>query len=65
VRQTCARSAWSERLSLDEGGLPPGSYRLALGRYDPLGAERLVAVGADGRPLPGGRVILDEGVVLP
>jgi hypothetical protein len=55
----------SESLPLDVSGVPPGSYRLALGRYDPLGAERLVAVGADGRPLPGGRVILDEGVVLP
>jgi hypothetical protein len=32
---------------------------------DPLGADRLVALGVDGMPLPGGRVIRDEGVVLP
>lgn len=40
--------------------LPPGSYRLVTGMYNLDTGERLPAVGADGRPLPGDMIVLRQ-----
>lgn len=53
-----------EQLILDLSGVPPGTYRIALGWYDP-GADRLAALDADGNPLPDRRLILDDVITVP
>jgi hypothetical protein len=54
----------AERLILDVSEVPPGSYRIALGWYDPATAIRLAALAPDGAPLAGDRVILDEEITI-
>jgi hypothetical protein len=46
----------SETITLSMESVPPGTYRLAVGLYDP--AQRLPASGPDGQRLPGDRAIL-------
>ncbi len=38
----------SEQVRLDVSALPAGTYRLALGFYDPTSGERLEPTGGDG-----------------
>jgi hypothetical protein len=56
-----------ETVTLALGGLPAGSYRLAVGWYDPAspGLPRLPAFDAAGAPLEAGRVILPTLVEMP
>jgi hypothetical protein len=39
-------------------GLPPGTYGLAAGVYDPSTGERLSAIAGDGQPLVDGLLVL-------
>ncbi len=50
----------TETVALSLTGAPPGTYRLALGWYDPATPDlaRLSAFDAQGRPLENGRVVL-------
>jgi hypothetical protein len=53
-----------DALTFDLSALPPGEYRVAAGFYAPTeGLPRLSTSDADG-PLPDGRFILPEGVVV-
>lgn len=54
----------TETLALDLGDVPPGTYRVALGWYDPR-VGRLAATTANGSALPDGRVILNEAITVP
>jgi mannosyltransferase len=38
--------------------VPPGAYRLVVGMYDPATLEPLAAFEPDGRPIQGGRIVL-------
>jgi hypothetical protein len=51
-----------EEVALDLSGVPSGTYRVALGWYDPAADTRLAAV-EDMERLPGDRVVLAEQVV--
>jgi hypothetical protein len=51
-----------EEVSLDLSAIPPGTYHVALGWYDPETEDRLPAVEG-GERLPGDRVALAERVV--
>lgn len=54
----------ADTVVFDLSGLPPGEYRPAMGFYRPdEGLPRLEANGPDG-PLPDGRAILPEGVLV-
>jgi hypothetical protein len=59
----------SETVTLDLGAVSPGTYRLAVGWYDPeaveegFGSARLLALDAEGDPLPMNRVVLDSPVI--
>jgi len=53
----------SETVTLPLEQLAEGTYRLGVGLYDQT-LTRLQAVGADARPVPNGRVILPERVVI-
>jgi hypothetical protein len=55
------REVFVDRIALDVSGVPPGTYRLAVGMYPPDGA-RLPARDAQGTLLPEGRALLDEEV---
>jgi hypothetical protein len=55
----------SDEITLSLKDLPPGSYRLALGIYDPQTMDRLAAVCPDGTPVANDRVVLGEGVEVP
>ena len=50
-----------DRLALDVTGVSPGTYKLAVGVYEPEG-ERLVARNASGHLVPDNRVIVDGTV---
>jgi hypothetical protein len=52
-----------DQIPLALTGLNPGSYRLAVGLYDPTTGERLSAT-IDGRPLAENYPILEEPIVL-
>ena len=49
----------SETVVLDVRGAPAGSYRIAVGWYDPDTATRLPARDAEQRSMPLDRVVLD------
>ena len=55
----------ADQAPIDLRGVPAGDYRLAIGWYTPDTNERLPGVGAAGRPLPKGRLLLDRIVVIP
>ena len=55
----------SDEIIISLEDLPQGSYRLALGVYDPQTADRLAAVGPDGAPVANDRVMLDEEIEAP
>jgi hypothetical protein len=42
-----------------------GTYRLATGWYDPVTADRLEAIDAEGRPLLEDRAILGGEIMAP
>jgi hypothetical protein len=54
-----------DEIAISLKDLPPGSYRLALGVYDPGTMNRLAAVGPDGTPVADNRLVLDEEVEVP
>lgn len=47
-------------ISLD--GVPAGTYRIAVGIYDPATMQRLPAIDGQDRPIPDGRLVLDGTV---
>jgi hypothetical protein len=61
----CPSSGWragemiGDTAVLSLWGLPPGSYRLALGLYDPDSGNRLPARTRNGRPIEDGYFVLD------
>ena len=55
----------SDEIIISLEDLPQGSYRLALGVYDPQTVDRLAAVGPDGTLVANDRVVLDEEVEVP
>ncbi len=55
----------SDEIALSLGGVPAGSYRLAVGLYGPGDAPRLPARLPDGTRLPLDRYVLDEEIVAP
>ena len=54
----------TEILTLDLSDVPPGTYRIALGWYDPATGDRLPALSSDGSPLPDARVVLEETITI-
>jgi hypothetical protein len=50
-----------DRVGLDVSDVKPGSYRLAVGVYEPEG-DRLAAVDRQGRPVADGRAILTQPI---
>jgi hypothetical protein len=44
--------------------VPPGTYGLAVGVYDPVTMERLPVIAGDGRLLPDGRLVLPGQMVM-
>jgi hypothetical protein len=52
----------SDEITISLKDLPQGSYRLALGVYDPQTMDRLAAVGPGGTPVADNRVVLDEKI---
>lgn len=71
-RNSYPTSQWSateivaDPLALALQGLPPGSYRLAVGLYRPIGPEypRLTAVNGQNQAISDGRLFLPEIVIL-
>jgi hypothetical protein len=55
----------SDEVVLSLADAPPGRYDLAVGWYDPETKNRLAVRGKDDNPLPDGRFVLPDGVVLP
>ena len=55
----------SETITLDLTGVKPGTYRLAVGLYEPRTVTRLVAIGPDGARLAADRMVLPEDITLP
>jgi hypothetical protein len=51
----------SYRIPLDTT-LAPGTYRIALGMYDPLTGERLAPVGQSGELLSEDRILLPDAI---
>ena len=43
-------------------GVAPGTYRLALGMYDPQSGQRLPITGAQGSPLPDSQIVLEQAI---
>ncbi len=54
----------SETITLDLAGVKPGTYRLAVGLYEPRTVTRLAATGPDGARLAADRVVLPESINL-
>jgi hypothetical protein len=56
----------SDTVRLDLGAVPPGSYRLALGWYDPLNSDRLIITPGDtpSLSLPGNRLVLPTQIEI-
>jgi len=55
----------SETVTLDLKSVPPGTYRLAVGLYEPGTVTRLVAVGQGGVRLDADRAVLPETITVP
>lgn len=55
----------SDQVEISLEGVPPGSYDLAVGWYDPETGERLAAHDAGGQPLIDGRVVLPDRIEIP
>lgn len=55
----------ADQASIALHGVPAGLYRLAIGWYVPGTSQRLAGVDGSGRPLPEGRLVLDQAVVIP
>ena len=55
----------SETVTLDLSNVAAGTYRLAVGWYDPDTGNRLPAHKADQTPLPFDRLVLNEPVEIP
>jgi len=54
----------SETVTLDLKGVQPGTYRLAVGLFEPGTVTRLVAVGQNGARLDADRVVLPDSVTV-
>ena len=55
----------SETITLDLAGVQPGTYRLAVGLYEPRTVTRRAATGPDGVRLTSDRVVPSENITLP
>ena len=55
----------ADQAPVDLRGVPAGTYRLAIGWYMPDTNERLAGIDASGQPLPEGRLLLDQSIVIP
>jgi hypothetical protein len=55
----------SDQVSVSMAGIPPGTYDLVVGWYDPDTWVRLEARDAAGNALPDGRLILPDRVTIP
>ena len=55
----------SDQVTVSLAGVPPGTYDLAVGWYDPDTAVRLQARNAAGDLWPGDRVVLPDRVTVP
>ena len=55
----------SDEIPLPLTGVPPGTYRLTIGVYDPASMERLSAQMADGQLLPDDQVVLEKTIYIP
>jgi hypothetical protein len=54
----------TDSFQISTADVPAGTYRLAVGLYDPTTGQRLPAVGPDGGRLPQDRVVLEEVVTV-
>jgi hypothetical protein len=52
----------AEKVTISLDGVPAGTYRIAVGIYDLATMQRLPAIDGDNRPVPDGRLVLDETV---
>jgi len=55
----------SDLVEISLAGVPPGTYDLAVGWYDPETGQRLEARDAAGNLLPDGRLVLPDRVEVP
>ncbi len=55
----------SETVALDLKDVKPGTYRLAVGLYEPKTVTRLAAIGPNGARLDADRAILPETITVP
>jgi hypothetical protein len=55
----------SETVALDLKNIQPGTYRLAVGLYEPGTVTRLVAVGQGSVRLEADRAVLPETITVP
>jgi hypothetical protein len=55
----------SETVPFPLEGVPPGTYRFAVGLYEPSTVTRLVAIGQGGDRLDADRVVLSESITVP
>jgi hypothetical protein len=68
---TYPTSAWQDGEVIDDeivlslGGVPTGTYRLAIGMVEADGTERAKIVSASGETLPDGRYILEDRIEVP
>ncbi len=53
-----------DRIQISLNGVPPGTYGLAVGVYDPINGERLEVIDGKGMQVQDGRLILPENVVV-
>jgi hypothetical protein len=52
----------NDRVTLNMEGVPRGTYRLAIGLYDPDTDNRLPVVTPTGERIPDGRLVLEEAI---
>jgi hypothetical protein len=55
----------SDTIRLSLADLSPGTYGLAVGLYDEMTGDRLVATSPGGRSLPDGRLVLPHAIEVP
>jgi hypothetical protein len=55
----------SDEIVISLKDVPAGAYRLAVGIYGPGDAPRLAVRLPSGAPLPDGRYVLDDSIVVP
>lgn len=54
-----------DRIQISLNDVPPGTYGLAVGVYDPISGERLEVVDSQGNIAADGRLIVPEQVIVP